>query len=395
MRDPLLVIIPSVPAATNGKKYILDEKAVSGLHLYMKFWPGPVRCIFREGNSSSVLFGREHDAELPFEVKVIPAQASVPDPHISDASVVLASGDNWQDFSIASQGLRLGIPVCFVIENILRTRLQITNLSQISLLRKMKSYVWNISMERKRRVAFARASGLQCNGTPAAEVYDGLTSSLVTFFDTRLSQQQIATDTELSSKEKRIMEGAPLRLAFTGRLEKMKGADDLIKIARALDRAGIEFYLDIFGTGSLESDMCAALRTERPSVNKKVRIHKPIDFDRELIPFMRSEIDLFLCCHRQSDPSCTYLETLGCGVPIVGYSNRAWSGILKQADVGWSTPINARNEFAKKIVDLNRDRAELVRKMWSARNFANLHSAEAEFETRVAHLLRVAKTKNQ
>jgi colanic acid/amylovoran biosynthesis glycosyltransferase len=33
-------------------------------------------------------------------------------------------------------------------------------------------------------------------------------------------------------------------------------------------------------------------------------------------------LDVFVCCHIQIDPPCTYLESYGAGLPIVGYANR-------------------------------------------------------------------------
>ena len=136
-QDPLLVIVPSVSIARDQDRYVIDEKAVSGLHLYLKLWPGTVRCIFREGDRSTLLYGKSYDAaELPFQIRILPANAAVPDELLSDASIVLASGDNWLDFPMADQGLRLGVPVCFVIEYTLQTRLQILGLSEGSLSRK-------------------------------------------------------------------------------------------------------------------------------------------------------------------------------------------------------------------------------------------------------------------
>ena len=41
-----------------------------------------------------------------------------------------------------------------------------------------------------------------------------------------------------------------------------------------------------------------------------------VDFETELVPFTRQNADIFLGCHRQSDPSCTYLEAMGCGVAV-------------------------------------------------------------------------------
>ena len=202
----------------------------------------------------------------------------------------------------------------------------------------------------------------------------------------------MVTEDEMAAKRKHILSGGPLRLAFSGRLEKMKGADDLIKIAGALARTGMDFSLDIFGTGSLEAEMKAALDSASApaSLRKKVRLNGTLDFNSQLVPRIRTEIDLFLCCHRQSDPSCTYLETLGCGVPILGYRNRALAGIVSLADVGWMTRPNARDEFVEKLVNLNRNRSELTSKMQNARKFALVHSFEAEFKSRVDHLWRIA-----
>ena len=392
-QDPLLVIVPSVSIARDHDRYVIDEKAVSGLHLYLKLWPGTVRCIFREGDRSTLLYGKSYDAaELPFQVRILPANTAVPDELLSDASIVLASGDNWLDFPMADQGVRLGVPVCFVIEYTLQTRLQILGLSEGSLIPKVKSFLWTLAMERKRRRAFSRSNGIQSNGTPAAAAYDRVAPNVLTFFDTRLSERQMATDRAIAVKQARVMSGAPLRLAFTGRLEKMKGADDLIAIAAALDRAGKDFSLDVFGSGSLTSEMESALNDPAAgALRRKVRINAPVDFNRELVPWMRSEVDLFVCCHRQSDPSCTYLETLGCGVPIVGYSNRALAGILKLTDIGWMTPVNSKEEMARKIIDLDSNRFQLASRMRTARSFAKEHSFESEFKSRVDHLWKMSK----
>jgi colanic acid/amylovoran biosynthesis glycosyltransferase len=391
-QDPLLVIVPSVTVGRDGNHYVIDEKAVSGLGLYLKHWPGPVRCIFRSGDRSALTFGKSYNpAELPFEIHVLPTNGDVADELISDASVVLASGDNWLDFPMAEQGLRLGVPVCFVIEYVLPTRLQIVSLSEAPLVPKLKSWLWTLFMERKRRRAFSRSSGLQSNGTPAAATYGRLAPNLLTFFDTRLSERQMATDREIAVKQARLMSGAPLRLAFTGRLEKLKGADDLIKIASVLDRAGRNFTLNVYGSGSLKAEMTAALNDPvAGSLRQKVCINPPIDFNHELVPWIRSEVDLFICCHRQSDPSCTYLETLGCGVPILGYRNRALAGILNLADIGWMTRPNSREEMVRKIADLDSNRFHLASKMRNARNFAKDHSFESEFKSRVDHLWQTA-----
>jgi hypothetical protein len=118
-----------------------------------------------------------------------------------------------------------------------------------------------LMMERKRRQAFAQSCGLQANGIAAAESYNGRAPNILTYFDNRLRKNLIATDREIAAKQASVIRGAPLRLAFTGRLERMKGADDLIKIAVDLDRAGSNFSLDIYDSGSLEPKLRAALKS--------------------------------------------------------------------------------------------------------------------------------------
>jgi colanic acid/amylovoran biosynthesis glycosyltransferase len=392
-KQPLLVIVPSITAARKGNLLFLDEKAVSGLRLYSNYWPGSVRAIFREGSAAAIPFGGWHQkALLPFDVAIIPKTAPVTDALLHDAKAILGSGDNHLDFPLVTQCRTLAIPLIFVIEYTLETRLKIIALSETPPLKRLKSMVWAIRTEIYRRRAFVRAAGLQANGIPATESFAKTNRKILTYFDTRLSEAQFATDQEIAVKVARIMSGAPLRLAFTGRLEKMKGADDLIRIAFALKQTGLDFHLDIYGAGSLESDMRAALNCSSAvaSLHKMVRIHQPVNFDHELVPMMRSEIDVFLCCHRQSDPSSTYLETLGCGVPIMGYNNRAWRGILNLADVGWATPMGAPNLLVRKIVDVDANRQNIVDKMWNALNFARQHSFEIEFNRRINHLLDIS-----
>jgi glycosyltransferase involved in cell wall biosynthesis len=387
MQEPLFVITPSVPAYVEGDRFFLDEKAVSGLHLYSQFWPGILRCVFRAGEKSSIGFGRWHTAaELPFEIAVIPENSQVPDNLITGADVVLASGDNWLDFGIADQGERLGVPVCYVIENILSTRISILLLSNVSLLKKAKSLVWTIQKEAVRRRAFMRARSIQSNGFPAADAYQKYARDTLTFFDTRLSSTMMATQEDIARKIDRILGGAPIRLVYTGRLERLKGADQLIEVVRRLK---FPFSLDIFGAGDLASKIRQDVA--RFSLSDHVRVHEPIDFERELVPKLRAEADLFLCCHVQSDPSCTYLETLGCGVPVLGYANKAWAGINTASDVGWVVPIGRPDLMADRISHLQITRTELAEKMRRAYNFGKEHSFEEEFRKRVQQLISISK----
>lgn len=276
--------------------------------------------------------------------------------------------------------------MCYVIEYVLGTRISIELLSNASLFKKAKSLIWTIQKEAERRRAFARARSIQSNGFPAAQVYQKYAPDTLTFFDTRLSSAMMATQEDIHRKTSRILDGSPLRLVYTGRLERMKGADHLVEVARRID---FPFFLDIFGAG----DLASKLRQDaaRYSLSDQVRVHDPIDFESGLVPMLRRKADIFLCCHVQSDPSCTYLETLGCGVPILGYSNEAWGGIHTASDAGWVVPIGRPDLMASKISQIQTTRAELADKMRRAYHFGKEHSFEEEFRKRVQHLISISR----
>ncbi len=90
--------------------------------------------------------------------------------------------------------------------------------------------------------------------------------------------------------------------------------------------------------------------------------------------------------HRQGDPSCTYLETLSCGVPIVGYENIAFSGLLQKADVGWGVDINNVIGIADIIESLDANRALIKSKSLIGFEYSCAHDFESTFKNRVKHL---------
>jgi glycosyltransferase involved in cell wall biosynthesis len=165
----------------------------------------------------------------------------------------------------------------------------------------------------------------------------------------------------------------------------IKGADHLPKVAAALARAQVDFTMDICGGGELTE----AIREEaqRLGLADRVRLRGSLDFERELIPFISSDVDLFVCCHTQGDPSCTYLETMACGVPIAGYANQALRGIAQRSRAGWSVPTFEPERLAELIVALDRDRVGVASAARAARTFALAHTFERTMQARIDHFL--------
>ncbi|MDP1025751.1 glycosyltransferase [Sphingomonas sp. KR1UV-12] len=381
-----LIIVPSVPAAPDGDRLFMDIKALDGLTAYARGWPGPVRCLFRRGDRGTIAFGTSiAPADYPFDLVLVGDDPAADMSNFADAAVVLAAGDNHQDLQLVDA---VSAPVVFIIEYTLATRLQITRLSMGVGLRAAKSLVWTIKTELRRRRTFRRSSGLQCNGTPAHAAYRRLAPNSLLYFDTRVPDALQIDAAQLAAKTAAMVAGDPLRIAFSGRLEPMKGADHLVKVAKALRNRGVPFSLDIYGDGSLRAAIVAEIAAS--GLDGQVAVKGPVPFDTVLVPKMIGEVDLFLCCHRQADPSCTYLETLSCGVPIVGYDNAAFRGVVELGDVGIAVPVDDPAAAAAAIADLASDRPRLVRMAGTAAKVGAAHSFEKVFATRLAHLREIA-----
>lgn len=124
-------------------------------------------------------------------------------------------------------------------------------------------------------------------------------------------------------------------------------------------------------------------------LHEQVQLLGTLEFLQELMPMLKNEIDLFVCPHLQGDPSCTYLETLCGGVPIVGYANEAWQGLQRLSSAGRLCALGRPEALAAAIEALSFDLHGLRALANHARDFALQHVFEVEFERRVVHLQRL------
>lgn len=385
---PRLTIIPSVPVWKEGEILCFDRKFYDGLLLYTRFWPGPVSCVMSAGRSGLPDFGviEKRADELPFTCIVIDEGTIVGIEHLTDTDIVMASADAHDQLHIAALCRKQGVRCVYVIEYIPETRFQIADLEASGPLARIRLHHFLRVKEKERRRAFSQCDGLQSNGTPAWHEYSDAPNRLL-YFDTRVSREQMITDEALEQRLSTLKETRPLRLAFSGRLVQMKGADHLVKLALKLRDTGMDFHFTIYGKGELDEEMRRFISEH--DLHDKLSMPGAVDFHRQLLPEIRSNVDLFVLLHRQSDPSCTYLETLSCGVPIVGYGNRAFTGILDLADVGWGTKPDDLDAVVSIIRRLDSEREEIAAKSRNGIAFGRLHDFETTFRNRIDHLLSI------
>ncbi|NTV24987.1 MAG: glycosyltransferase [Chlorobiaceae bacterium] len=385
-----LVIIPSVAVWKENDVIIFDRKFYDGILQYAGKWPGKVSCVMKMTGAAPPAFGliRVHKEELPFACLILREEETVGSEHVREASMVLASGDAFDQLHIAAICQQVGVKCVYVIEYIPETRYQIASLETNNPLLLLRRSLYLRQQEKKRIAAFEAADGLQSNGTPAYDHYSGMKNRLL-YFDTRVYRENMITDSDLERRIDVLSQGKPLRLAFSGRLVRMKGADHLVRLALLLKERGMAFTFTIYGTGDLDGEMRAFV--ERHDLGSQVFMPGAVDFYSRLLPEIQANTDLFVCLHRQSDPSCTYLETLACGVPIVGYANRAFAGILERADIGWGVEMDDLEGVAKVITHLDGNRPEIIGKARNSVVFASQHDFETTFRNRIDHLLSLDK----
>jgi len=382
-----LLIVATAPVIQSGTRLRLDTKFVEGMRLHAAQWPGPVRCVLRRGGGA-IPFGAEHDpATLGFDLVLLDEGAPFGPQHMNDVCAVFAGADDVTALALVPLARASGAAIIWSLEYTLETRLRIAALDPARTLpRRAWSMLWNWRMERRRRAALRSGDGVQFNGWPAFDAYHAITANPMLYLDNRMTRAMMASPADMADRKQRLRRGEPLRLIHSGRLEPMKGAQDLLAVMAALRDLGVPATLDIYGTGSLEG----VIRNGLGAFGGQVRLHGPVDFDSVLVPASRTQADVFLSCHRQSDPSCTYLEAMGCGLAVAGYANRMLGRLVDHAGGGAVAPMGRATELAQVIARWHHNREELIIAQGSALTFAQAHDFETEFTARMDHLKGIA-----
>jgi glycosyltransferase involved in cell wall biosynthesis len=386
----LLIVTPLGALPRPSGKVLLTRKFVDGLSLYRAFWKGPVTalCALADRATDNMDNVEVDPRSGPFQL--ICSDDS--DKHLGSLlrPQTLAMSGVMEPFTSLSRRCReAGIPCVYNTETSLATRLQMIRVNSPTPLHAWRRSFRERRDERAQVKAIALAEGLQCNGTPTYSSYKGLTPFPHLYFDTRIEETMLAPPDLLSRRSERFRRDRKLRLLYSGRLKTIKGVDHLPRVASRLRSLNVSFTLDICGDG--ESLPLLRAQISDLGLGSSVRLRGVLDFKTELVPFVTREMDLFVCCHRQGDPSCTYLETMACGVPLVGYANEAFQGLSEVAGVGRVTPLDRPDELAHRIKSIWEDPESLAAASRRSLEFAREHTFEKTFHRRVERLDRVAE----
>lgn len=379
-------MIAPAPAIRNGDQVIIDGKFAQGMRFQSASFPGDFDCILRERKTAIPFHTEVHDPkEHGFGLTVLPEDGVVTEAHLQGYDLIFCSVDDERNLDIPAKARAVGAKLATTLEYTLATRLAVNALDpDKGALKRLKGALKLRWLERKRQRFLSQMDGIQANGYPALEICQKHDPNTLFFLDGRMTRPLYATPDDQAARRDNLLNGGPLRLMFSGRLETMKGAQHLVPIAKRLRDQNVPFMLEIFGTGALEHQIAAAIRDN--GLDGDVVLKGPVDFETQLVPAFRTRGDIFLSCHMQDDPSCSFIEAMGCGLAVAGYENLMWQGLWAASQGGWTCPIGAQDRMADTLAGLHENRAEIVQASENALEFAGNHDFETMSRRRMDHL---------
>lgn len=391
---PMLTMVHANPARVQGAELTIDRKFLTGMARYAAALPTPLTTVHPAWQPGQPIMDAVTVplAELPYRLEAIEVAAGRPTAAAAERVEALVRASHLvygEDLGTRAWCRRLGVPYIPVLEYDLRTQVLVTTSQVDQPIRKIVRALrctWAYAREAR---SLSRAARLHCNGFPVHRETALFNAQRLLFLDSRMSESDViaraALDARLAARHAVTGTPPPLRLLFSGRYEPIKGSLDAVKVAVAALDAGLDVEFHSYGQGSLH-DRMAELAASRG--RGRVHVHGPVPYP-ELIERSRG-FDLFVCCHVQSDPSCTYVESFGAGLPIVGYANRMWRHLQHDAGCGAQARIGDVNELVAAIRRYVHDPALLAEHSHRARDYALAHCFEREFEKRIADLSRSA-----
>lgn len=379
----MLTLIHQNPALINDGVFHVDRKFLDGMRYYAESLNIPLTTIHPVLKENEEIMDRVSIPlpDLNFNVVTVAdggrsaAGRHTLETHISKSAMVYGAGMGFPQIA-----RRCRVPYILTLECDLATNISVATNNVTNparrLLRSLRA-IYNYYFIDLPSVK--NAYSLHCNGYPAYEAYAPFNGDGLLYLDSRMSSDQVISEFELKARLSTLCQRG-LRLLYSGRYEPIKGAVDAVSVAIECQKLGLEIEFHSYGQGSLRDEMKRLAQTA--PFPELIFIHDAIPYP-DLVKKSR-EFDLFVCCHVQNDPSCTYLETHGSGLPIVGYDNKMLKGIVDKSKAGFASKLGSPVKVARQIEALAKEPQLLAEMSMNARAFSLEHVFENEFDLRIS-----------
>ena len=383
----MLTMIHNNPARFEAGQFLVDRKFHVGMQRYAELVSEPITTVHPQSREDDLTMDliRVPEGELGYRVitlqtdrrgKLLAPEALRLRDLVGRSSLVYGYG-----FDTSKMARSLGVPYILVLEYDLKTQLTMVSAQARNRLVKsvrMARQIWRYATSEL--PALRHAHSVHCNGYPIFDEVERMCANRLLYLDSRMSRDLVVGGEELEARLRSRRQGVPLRLLFSGRYEQVKGALDAVKVAAECLRRGMNIEMHCYGQGSQKDEM---RRVAASVAGGAQRIHVNDAVPYPTLVALSKTFDVFVCCHIQGDPSCTYLESMGAGLPIVGYGNRMWRRLSESSNVGFWSEMGRPTGVADSINQLVINQVLLGEMSRRARQFALEHTYEHEFQRRI------------
>lgn len=177
-----------------------------------------------------------------------------------------------------------------------------------------------------------------------------------------------------------------LKLAFVGQIKEQKGQHDAVRAAAKLKQQGINFELLLIGSVAPDDE---------PFKNELLSIIKEYNLDKNVTFFGHSDAPTSLLKYADVALNCATNETFGrvtvesmlCGVPIIGAASAGTTEIITDGESGLLYEPGDAAELAEKIITLYKDADLRERIQRTAQKTAlHMYSDEQRFKPFISYL---------
>jgi colanic acid/amylovoran biosynthesis glycosyltransferase len=374
------------PCRLDERTIATNSKFLEVMQEYGHRWPGQVDLLLEHNTTRRPIEVVEMPlADLPVNVVEVDRAALHPGLFPSDAVAycVLEGGFRGLAQHVSNADRRL-VRGCDVPANVTAESLAA---EARSLPRKMRARMWVAREAREQKREVAEAAGLHSNQYPAYDYFAEQARVRHVFIDNPLRVTDLPDAVKRAARFERLAAGGPLRLVFSGRLDPMKNPVDLADVARGLRDRDVPFEFDVFGDGPLRSEL--ERKVLGYGLTEQFRVHGFVDFRTVLLPFLHDRADVYVCPHRQGDPSTTYVEMMCSGVPIVSYPNTAVRLMREHHGIVQLASAMTPDALADALRRVHLDRETLITASREGYEFGSNHTVEVCYQGQVDHLLEV------
>lgn len=200
------------------------------------------------------------------------------------------------------------------------------------------------------------AAVVQCNGMDTYRYYAPLCRNPKLIHDIHTNEDDLITEDKVMAKQKRLIRGLPLRIRYLGRIIKIKGPLEWLKVLIEARSHGVEFNAVWMGEGEMENDL--KLEISKMGLSKCISII-PYVSNRKTVRQFLEDTDIFLFTHLSLESSRVQKEALNHGAPIVGFYSAFAEELVSKAGGGVFSPMGNIKALARLIAELDRDRLRL------------------------------------